>query len=103
MGSPQGDPITLTETKKKFGENNLATATLSASKLKRTKKLKVSHNVSFLSSLPWIGPALFLIVLVVIWPVVILGRTSFTDISPIRNCAQIRYTCSSIVMDVSPI
>lgn len=59
----------------------MATATLSASKLKRTKKLKVSHNVSFLSSLPWIGPALFLIILVVIWPVVILGRTSFTDIS----------------------
>jgi ABC-type sugar transport system permease subunit len=59
----------------------LATASLSASKLKRTKKLKVSHNVSFASSLPWIGPALFLIVLVVIWPVVILVRTSFTDIS----------------------
>lgn len=59
----------------------MATATLSASKLKRTKKLKVSHNVSFVSSLPWIGPALFLIILVVIWPVIILGRTSFTDIS----------------------
>jgi ABC-type sugar transport system permease subunit len=59
----------------------LATATLSESKLKRTKKLKVSHNVSFLSSLPWIGPALFLILLVVIWPVIILVRTSFTDIS----------------------
>jgi ABC-type sugar transport system permease subunit len=59
----------------------LATATLSASKSKRTKKLKVSHNVSFLSALPWIGPALFLIILVVIWPVVILGKTSFTDIS----------------------
>jgi ABC-type sugar transport system permease subunit len=59
----------------------LAIATLSAAKLKRTKKLKVSHNVSFVSSLPWIGPALFLILLVVIWPVVILLRTSFTDIS----------------------
>ncbi len=59
----------------------MATATLSESKLKRTKKLKVSHNVSFVSSLPWIGPALFLILLVVIWPVVILVRTSFTDIS----------------------
>ena len=59
----------------------MATATLSASKLKRTKKLKVSHNVSFLSALPWIGPALFLIILVVIWPVVILGKTSLTDIS----------------------
>ena len=59
----------------------MATATLSASKSKRTKKLKVSHNVSFLSALPWIGPALFLIILVVIWPVVILGKTSFTDIS----------------------
>ncbi len=59
----------------------MASASLSASKLKRTKKLQVSHNVSFASSLPWIGPALFLIVLVVIWPVVILVRTSFTDIS----------------------
>lgn len=59
----------------------MATATLSASKSKRTKKLKVSHNVSFLSALPWIGPALFLIILVVIWPVVILGKTSLTDIS----------------------
>ena len=59
----------------------MAIATLSAAKLKRTKKLKVSHNVSFVSSLPWIGPALFLILLVVIWPVVILLRTSFTDIS----------------------
>ena len=59
----------------------MAIATLSAAKLKRTKKLKVSHNVSFVSSLPWIGPALFLILLVVIWPVVILVRTSFTDIS----------------------
>ena len=59
----------------------MATATLSASKSKRTKKLKVSHNVSFLSALPWIGPALFLIILVVIWPVIILGKTSFTDIS----------------------
>lgn len=59
----------------------MATATISESKSKRTKKLKISHNVSFLSSLPWIGPALLLIVLVVIWPVVILGKTSFTDIS----------------------
>jgi len=45
------------------------------------KKLKVSHNVSFLSALPWIGPALILILLVVIWPVIELIRTSFTDIS----------------------
>jgi len=59
----------------------LATATLSETKSKRTKNLKVSHNVSFLSALPWIGPALFLIILVVIWPVVILGKTSLTDIS----------------------
>jgi len=59
----------------------LATATLSETKSGRTKKLKVSHNVSFLSALPWVGPALFLIILVVIWPVVILVRTSFTDIS----------------------
>ena len=59
----------------------MATAILSDSKSKGIKKLKVSHNVTFLSSLPWIGPALFLIILVVIWPVVILIRTSFTDIS----------------------
>ena len=59
----------------------MATATLSETKSGRTKKLKVSHNVSFLSALPWIGPALFLIILVVIWPVIILVRTSFTDIS----------------------
>ena len=59
----------------------MATATLSETKSGRTKKLKVSHNVSFLSALPWIGPALFLIILVVLWPVVILVRTSFTDIS----------------------
>jgi ABC-type sugar transport system permease subunit len=59
----------------------LATATLSETKLKRTKKSQVSQNVTFLSALPWIGPALFLIIMVVIWPVVILVRTSFTDIS----------------------
>lgn len=47
----------------------------------RPKKLKVSHNVSLLSALPWIGPALLLILLVVIWPVIELIRTSFTDIS----------------------
>ena len=82
MGSPKGDPITL-KLRDSFdlGAKILATATLSASKSKRTKKLKVSHNVSFLSALPWIGPALFLIILVVIWPVVILGKTSLTDIS----------------------
>jgi multiple sugar transport system permease protein len=59
----------------------LATATLSETKPKRSKKSQVSQNVSFLSALPWIGPALFLIIMVVIWPVVILVRTSFTDIS----------------------
>ena len=59
----------------------MATATLSETKSGRTKKSQVSQNVSFLSALPWIGPALFLIIMVVIWPVVILVRTSFTDIS----------------------
>lgn len=54
---------------------------LKNSAAKRPKKLKVSHNVSFLSALPWIGPALLLILLVVIWPVIELIRTSFTDIS----------------------
>jgi len=59
----------------------LATATLSETKPKRSKKSQLSQNVSFLSALPWIGPALFLIILVVIWPVVILLRISFTDVS----------------------
>ena len=54
---------------------------LKNSAAKRPKKLKVSHNVSFLSALPWIGPALVLILLVVIWPVIELIQTSFTDIS----------------------
>ena len=54
---------------------------LKNSAAKRPKKLKVSHNVSFLSALPWIGPALILILLVVIWPVIELIRTSFTDIT----------------------
>jgi ABC-type sugar transport system permease subunit len=54
---------------------------LKNSAAKKPKKLKVSHNVSFLSALPWIGPALILILLVVIWPVIELIRTSFTDIS----------------------
>jgi len=59
----------------------LSTGLLKNSAAKRPKKLKVSHNVSFLSALPWIGPALVLILLVVIWPVIELIRTSFTDIS----------------------
>ena len=54
---------------------------LKNSAAKRPKKLKVSHNVSLLSALPWIGPALILILLVVIWPVIELIRTSFTDIT----------------------
>lgn len=54
---------------------------LKNSRSNRPKKLKVSHNVSLLSALPWIGPALLLILLVVIWPVIELIRTSFTDIS----------------------
>jgi ABC-type sugar transport system permease subunit len=59
----------------------LSTGLLKNSAAKKPKKLKVSHNVSFLSALPWIGPALILILLVVIWPVIELVRTSFTDIS----------------------
>ena len=59
----------------------MSTGLLKNSAAKRPKKLKVSHNVSFLSALPWIGPALVLILLVVIWPVIELIRTSFTDIS----------------------
>jgi ABC-type sugar transport system permease subunit len=59
----------------------LSIGLLKNSAAKRPKKLKVSHNVSFLSARPWIGPALLLILLVVIWPVIELIRTSFTDIS----------------------
>jgi multiple sugar transport system permease protein len=59
----------------------LSIGLLKNSATKRPKKLKVSHNVSLLSALPWIGPALILILLVVIWPVIELIRTSFTDIS----------------------
>ena len=59
----------------------MSTGLLKNSAAKKPKKLKVSHNVSFLSALPWIGPALILILLVVIWPVIELVRTSFTDIS----------------------
>jgi ABC-type sugar transport system permease subunit len=59
----------------------LSIGLLKNSAAKNPKKLKVSHNVSLLSALPWIGPALLLILLVVIWPVIELIRTSFTDIS----------------------
>jgi len=59
----------------------LSTGLLKNSAAKTPKKLKVSHDVSFLSALPWIGPALILILLVVIWPVIELIRTSFTDIT----------------------
>jgi ABC-type sugar transport system permease subunit len=59
----------------------LSTGLLKNSAAKTPTKLKVSHNVSFLSALPWIGPALILILLVVIWPVIELIRTSFTDIT----------------------
>ena len=59
----------------------MSTGLLKNSAAKTPKKLKVSHNVSFLSALPWIGPALILILLVVIWPVIELIRTSFTDIT----------------------
>ena len=59
----------------------MSTGLLKNSAAKKPKKLTVSHNVSLLSALPWIGPALLLILLVVIWPVIELIRTSFTDIS----------------------
>jgi ABC-type sugar transport system permease subunit len=59
----------------------LSTGLLKNSAAKQPKKHKASHNVSFVSSLPWIGPALALILLVVIWPVIELIRLSFTDIS----------------------
>lgn len=59
----------------------MSTGLLKKSAIKGPKKVKTGHNVSFLSALPWIGPAIILILLVVIWPVIELIRTSFTDIS----------------------
>jgi ABC-type sugar transport system permease subunit len=47
----------------------------------KSKKSVASHDVSLTSALPWIAPALILIALVVIWPVVELVRISFTDIT----------------------
>jgi multiple sugar transport system permease protein len=46
-----------------------------------TNRKKNRAPNSFISALPWIGPALFLIILVVIWPVIELIRISFTKIS----------------------
>lgn len=59
----------------------MSTGLLKKSAIKGPKKVQTGHNVSFLSALPWIGPAIILILLVVIWPVIELIRTSFTDIS----------------------
>jgi len=59
----------------------LSSSLLEKSNTTKAKKLKVSHDVSLVSALPWIGPALVLISLVVIWPVIELVRISFTDIS----------------------
>jgi multiple sugar transport system permease protein len=47
----------------------------------KSKKSVASHDVSLTSALPWIAPAMILIALVVIWPVVELVRISFTDIT----------------------
>lgn len=47
----------------------------------KRKSSVATHDVSVASALPWIGPALLLIILVVIWPVVELVRISFTDIT----------------------
>ena len=47
----------------------------------KRKKSVATHDVSLVSALPWIGPALLLIILVVIWPVIELVRISFTDIT----------------------
>lgn len=45
------------------------------------KKRNHAQSNSTLAALLWIGPALILILVVVIWPVVELVRASFTDIS----------------------
>lgn len=59
----------------------MSSSLLEKSNTTKAKKLKVSHDVSLVTALPWIGPALILISLVVIWPVIELVRISFTDIS----------------------
>lgn len=46
-----------------------------------TNKRKSARRTSAIAALPWIGPALILILVVVIWPVAELVRASFTDIS----------------------
>lgn len=54
---------------------------LTKSSATKGNKQVATQDVSLVSALPWIGPALILIVLVVIWPVIELVRISFTDIS----------------------
>jgi multiple sugar transport system permease protein len=46
-----------------------------------SKRWRPTKKSSAIAALPWIGPALILILVVVIWPVVELVRASFTNIS----------------------
>jgi multiple sugar transport system permease protein len=59
----------------------LSSKLLIKSEATKRKKSVATHDVSLVSALPWIGPALLLIILVVIWPVIELVRISFTDIT----------------------
>jgi multiple sugar transport system permease protein len=59
----------------------LSNRLLTKSSATKGNKQVATQDVSLVSALPWIGPALILIVLVVIWPVIELVRISFTDIS----------------------
>ena len=45
-------------------------------------QLRNSRVVRALAPLAWIGPAIALIAVVVLWPVVVMIQTSFQDISP---------------------
>jgi len=56
----------------------LSSKLLIKSEATKRKKSVATHDVSLVSALPWIGPALLLIVLVVIWPVIELVRTDIT-------------------------
>ena len=50
---------------------------------RRTRpRLRNLRVVRALTPLAWIGPAIALIAVVVLWPVVVMVRTSFEDISP---------------------
>ena len=48
----------------------------------RTARPSKRHRLAALEPLLWIGPAIALIAVVVLWPVVTMVQTSFQNISP---------------------